>query len=121
MLQTLEPLAFSHPSLPLDDTPEARRKSSRALVSGVLADVEFEDFLKAVIWHFSPALTQNAKCMEAGHFVGVDVATVHRWIKGITTPKARDFWPLAFAVILQNMTVQAQQQLMATVAGMARR
>lgn len=121
MLQTLEPLTLSHPSPPFDDTTNCPRKTARKLVAGVLSEVEFSDFLKAVIWHFSDGTSQNAKCMEAANFVGVDVATVHRWITEATTPKARDFWPLAFAVILQNMPVQAQQQLMATVAGMARK
>lgn len=117
MLQTVELSTLLRPGA----TTNCPRKNARKLVSGVLSQVEFSDFLKEVIWHFSDGPSQNAKCMAAAHFIGVDVATVHRWMTQTTSPKARDFWPLAFAVLLGNLPIPVQHQVMAAIAGMARR
>lgn len=120
MLQTPELSTQSQIFPPCHATTTDPRISARELVRGVLSGVEFHDFLKAVVRNFGSTHIQNQQCLEAAHFLGVDVETVRRWVHGMTTPKARDFWPLAFVVILQNLPVPAQQQLMATVAGMAR-
>lgn len=101
-----------------NDSAEERRKSAEQLVGGILSAVEFEDFVRATLFAFTPIHNQNRQCTAAAHFVGVDTETVRRWAHGITTPKARDFWPLGIVAILQHLPVETQQQVMATITGM---
>lgn len=100
------------------DTPELRRKSAETLVAGTLSAVEFEDFVRATLFGFTPVHNQHRQCAAAAHFVGVDTETVRRWSHGITTPKARDFWPLALVTILQSLPVETQHQVMQSITGM---
>lgn len=100
------------------DNPEECRKSAEQLVRGILSAVEFEDFVRATLFAFTPIHNQNRQCTAAAHFVGVDTETVRRWAHGITTPKARDFWPLGMVAILQHLPIEAQQQVMQAITGM---
>ena len=106
-----EPLTEEHD----DDTTEGRRISARSLVGDILATVEFSEFQNGVFDRFAPAISQNRQCMNVGHFVGKDVETARRWRQGITTPKARDFWPVALACIMQNLPISTQKQIAASI------
>ena len=94
-----------------------KRRTAEKLVSETLSAVEFEDFVRATLFAFTPVHNQHRQCTAAAHFVGVDVETV-RWSHGITTPKAKDFWPLALVSILQHLPSETQREVMAAVTGM---
>ena len=89
-------------------------------MAGVLSEVEFEDFVRVVVSAFGATHIQHQQCLEAAHFVGKDSETIRRWLNGVTTPKARDFWPLAFVVMLQLLPVATQHQVMGAITGMVR-
>lgn len=101
-----------------DDTPEARRKAAQNFASELRDMVEFEDFVRSVLFQFTPIHNQNRQCLAAAHFVGVDVETVRRWSHGMTSPKAKDFWPLAITAILQGLPIETQQEVMQSITGM---
>lgn len=106
-----EPFTFERD----DDTTENRRISSRSLVADILATVEFSEFQNGVFSQFADTHVQNRKCMMVGNFVGKDVETARRWLHGITTPKARDFWPIALVCIMQNLPIATQRQVAASI------
>ena len=100
-----------------EDSPEARRSSAEKLVAGVLDDVEFADVLRATLFNFTPVHNQSQQCKAVSRFLGKDEETVRRWAHEITSPKAKDVWPLFFVVLLQSLPIETQQMVMAAMLG----
>lgn len=99
--------------------PDQRRKSAEMLVSGVLEDAEFIDVLRAVAFRFKPVHIQSAQTKAAARFLGKDEETVRRWLHDITSPKAKDVWPLFFVVILAELPVDTQRHVVEVLMGLA--
>lgn len=97
--------------------PGDLRKSAESLVADILDDFEFEDVLRAMIFEFHPVHNQHQQCQAIAKFTGKDKETVRRWMHGLTSPSARDFWPIAFVAILQKLPVEVQREIMTTVVG----
>lgn len=99
------------------DSASARRSSAEKLVAGVLDDVEFADVLRATLYNFTPVHNQSQQCKAVSRFLGKDEETVRRWAHEITSPKAKDVWPLFFVVLLQSLPIETQQMVMGAMLG----
>lgn len=100
-----------------ENTSIALRKSAENLVAGILDGTTFEDVLRAMIFEFHPVHNQHQQCQAVAEFSGKDKETVRRWLHGVTSPSARDFWPIAFVAILQKLPVEVQREVMAAIVG----
>ena len=105
-------------SCPMDSADD-RRKSAEMLVAGVLEDAEFGDVLRAVAYRFKPTHVQAKVQKAVGIFLGKDDETVRRWLHEVTTPKAKDVWPLFFVVILAELPIAQQKQIVEVLMGLA--
>lgn len=85
----------------------------------VLGDVEFADVLRAAVFQFKPVHNQSAQCHAVARYLGKDDETVRRWLHEITTPKAKDVWPLFFVAILQNLPIDMQRGVMSAIMVMS--
>ncbi|KPU83861.1 hypothetical protein JI58_05140 [Marinosulfonomonas sp. PRT-SC04] len=86
-------------------------------MAGVLDDVEFADILRATLFSFTPVHNQSQQCKAVSRFLGKDEETVRRWAHEITSPKAKDVWPLFFVVLLQSLPIKTQRMVMAALLG----
>ncbi|GHE88485.1 hypothetical protein GCM10016455_05770 [Aliiroseovarius zhejiangensis] len=102
-----------------DDSAEVRRTSAETLVASVLDGAEFADVLRAVVYRFNPVHIQSAQAKAVARYLGKDEETVRRWLHEITTPKARDVWPLFFVVILAELPVATQKHVIKVLMGLA--
>ena len=102
----------------LEDSAEAPRISAGKLVSAILDEVEFEDFVRAALFEVSGSHVQEHQKRAASRLTGVHGETVARWISGVTTPKARDFWPVAMTALLSRFDAETQEAIAAEILSM---
>jgi len=94
------------------------RISAGKLIGAILEEVEFEDFVRAALYEVSDSHVQEHQKRAASRLTGVHVETVARWISGMTTPKARDFWPVAMTALLSRFDAETQAAIAAEILSM---
>ena len=101
-----------------NDCTKPDRISAGKLVSAILDEVEFEDFVRAALFDLSGSHVQEHQKRAASRLTGVHGETVARWISGMTTPKARDFWPVAMTALLSRFDAETQAAIAAEILSM---
>ncbi len=94
-----------------DDSEQSSRISAGKFVGGILSEVEFDDFLRAALYVVAGSHVQERQKQAGSRISGVHAETVGRWISGTTTPRARDFWPIAFMALLARFDADTQAQI----------
>ena len=103
---------------PDSDTTCQARVSAGKLVAEILSEIEFEDFLRATLYEVSGSHIQERQKQAGARISGCHAETVARWISGMTTPKARDFWSVAFMALLARFDADTQVRIAAEIISM---
>lgn len=98
-------------------TPESRESAGKN-VRALLSEVDFEDFLRASLYEVAGSHVQERQKAAGARISGCHPETVGRWIGGMTTPKAVDFWPVAFMALLARFDDPTQQMICAEIRAM---